>query len=55
AFVNDLIVTPPTIGRIAEGQSDVAMNVKRNLTKDFDGIANIEAKIPLKKVKIEKE
>ncbi|MCI67872.1 hypothetical protein A2U01_0089131, partial [Trifolium medium] len=30
-FVNDLIVTPPTIGRRAEGESDVAMTVKRNL------------------------
>ncbi|MCH82117.1 replication factor A protein, partial [Trifolium medium] len=43
-FVND-----------TEGESDVAMTVKRNLSKVFDGVAMVEAKIPLKKVKIEKE
>jgi hypothetical protein len=53
-FVDDLIVSPPVCRGKDVFEDDVVEVVKKNLLDDFDATARGSAKVPLKKVKIEK-
>ncbi|KAK2454097.1 replication protein A 70 kDa DNA-binding subunit C [Trifolium repens] len=57
SFLKDIIVTPPIDAKTSAEEDPLLSSVKRNLVDQFDGVSKVEAKRPIRrvKVKIEKE